>query len=236
MNTIVQMICTDGDAYEIAFRLWKHAASNIPAAIEWFNHPEDGSAFILGALRHHNEITVSDERIMQVAGAIREFYEHLLNNGAPEEFLSLHKIQSRMPRRIKIQPVQGVLSSSGQNTDTFGEGKAAPQATGQRQPAPSAAKETAAAQTAAAPDGIVETPIPVKPPHGMMTNPQEAPPSDVDRLAAMSANAHKATQGGVQPQGPTEYLPPPPPKAGPAKAPPVLEVVPDMPSDKPATP
>lgn len=113
LQTIFTMIAQDGDPREIAFRLWKHAASGVQLARDWFMAPEEGSKIILIGLRERDEITVSDERIAEVATAIREFNDYLTAGHAPEGWLEEHEINARMPRGIR-RPVVTTHDSDGQ--------------------------------------------------------------------------------------------------------------------------
>lgn len=101
MQTIFTMIAQGGDPNEIAFRLWKHAASGVRLANDWFTNPEEGTPAILNALRAGNQLTVDDARINQVTVAIREFYNYLSGGGQPEDYVSRHKINARMPRSTR---------------------------------------------------------------------------------------------------------------------------------------
>ena len=134
MQTLFGMVSGDDDPHEIAFLLWKHAASGVRSAVEWLNHGADASRFLLGALRRNDELTVTDQRIEQVGSTIQELFTYLQQGGSPEDYAKQHKIQRGMPKSTRIDPVRSrvvqqpnrtTASLDGQGQAAFGEGREA---------------------------------------------------------------------------------------------------------------
>lgn len=127
MQTIFTMIAKGGDANEIAFRLWKHAASGneesggtVGLARDWFLNPRQGTPLILGNLRARDEIVVSDERIDEITAAIERLYEFLDGGGDPKQFLAQHGLSLRMPKRVRTNFGNRKIESDDPNRPEFG--------------------------------------------------------------------------------------------------------------------
>jgi hypothetical protein len=193
MQYILGLIGTDGKPEEIAFRMWKHASSGVRTAREWFAHGMDASKYVLGSLRDRDEITVTDERILEVGNAIQAYFAFLQGGGNPEEYLMSHKIQLRVPRATRVDPVQGkqkTASLDGQDKAEFGESKTAPDTTGPAAEVDLGAAPEKEGEDAPTPGLDHENPgaagAPVKPPQTME--------QQVDK---MTAAAKKAGPGGA---------------------------------------
>lgn len=128
MQNIFELITGDTDVHEIAFLIWKHAASGVDAAAQWLNNGIPASRYLLGALRHNDEITVSDERILEVGKALEDLHKFLsVDKKTPEDYIVKYKVQRSMPKSIRRDPIQilkaKTASLDGQTQPVFGEGK-----------------------------------------------------------------------------------------------------------------
>jgi len=111
MQKIISRICDGDDAHEIAFALWKHAVSGVEIAYSWFLEPRDATLGILSTLVAQGSIQVDKERMAEIANAIIDFNELLMNQGTPEEFIAKYELKAKMPkairRPIEYAPVEG---------------------------------------------------------------------------------------------------------------------------------
>jgi len=102
---IFDLIEGDGNAHDIAFRIWKHATSKNQLALVWFNKSEEVTFELLSAFVEREEMDITDERATEIADAIQDLYAHLAGGGTPEAFLAQYHIINTPPKAIQINPL-----------------------------------------------------------------------------------------------------------------------------------
>ncbi|MGW8180868.1 MAG: hypothetical protein ACWGQW_19225, partial [bacterium] len=127
IKKIFELAENGSDAHEIAFRIFKHQYAGFQIAKGWWVNPEGSSAMLLSTLRARNEMKITNERIIEIANAIKECRD-FIGTGTDmlekaEQYREAHGIKLPMPKPQRPAQQQSAVNVDGRNTDSFGDGQ-----------------------------------------------------------------------------------------------------------------
>lgn len=180
---IFDMIESDGNPHEIAFRIWKDGTSGDVTSLAWFRDPEPFTFELLGAFVDSGQMSITEERAKEIADALQEYHDHLKSKLTPEDYLKKYDIRMAMPKKIMVDPIG--VSLDGKDQPLMGEPT--------RDGAIIAIEEIEAKESAPLPKGPQNVEPPVPPAEQevvVVEGPQTAPPPSVKAEEAEAAQVN----------------------------------------------
>lgn len=83
--------------HEIAFRVWKHAASGVPTAKWWYDAVDESTAQLVMAFTNCGAV-FDPQRVVLVRLALHNIHTHFNNNLTAADFIRTYEIDQKPPR------------------------------------------------------------------------------------------------------------------------------------------